>query len=208
MDGIAVQEARLRMGAVLAQESPVPADVVIGVPDSGLGAAMGYAKASNIPYAMGIVKNKYIGRTFIAPTQAERERLVFVKLNALKNDVNGKRVVIIDDSIVRGTTCRRLIQILRRAGAKEVHFRVSSPPVKFPCYFGIDTPCRADLISSSCSTEEICKKIGADSLAFISPEGMLKALRDINEKTYGYCTGCFSGEYPVPVPGEINGLRN
>lgn len=208
MDGIAVQEARLRMGAVLAQESPVPADVVIGVPDSGLGAAMGYAKASNIPYAMGIVKNKYIGRTFIAPTQAERERLVFVKLNALKNDVHGKRVVIIDDSIVRGTTCRRLIQILRRAGAKEVHFRVSSPPVKFPCYFGIDTPCRADLISSSCSTEEICKKIGADSLAFISPEGMLKALRDINEKTYGYCTGCFSGEYPVPVPGEINGLRN
>ena len=169
---------------------------------------MGYAKASNIPYAMGIVKNKYIGRTFIAPTQAERERLDFVKLNALKNDVNGKRVVIIDDSIVRGTTCRRLIQILRRAGAKEVHFRVSSPPVKFPCYFGIDTPCRADLISSSCSTEEICKKIGSDSLAFISPEGMLKALRDINEKTFGYCTGCFSGEYPVPVPGEINGLRN
>ncbi|AEE16096.1 amidophosphoribosyltransferase [Treponema brennaborense] len=207
IDNIPVQEARLRMGAVLARETPVPADVVIGVPDSGLGAAMGYAKASGIPYAMGIVKNKYIGRTFIAPTQSEREQMVFVKLNAMKSDVAGKRVVIIDDSIVRGTTCRRLIQILRKAGAKEVHFRVSSPPVKFPCYFGIDTPCRADLISSAHNTEEICKEIGADSLAFISIDGMFEALRDANERSYGYCKGCFTGEYPIPFPGELNGKR-
>ena len=207
IDTISVQDARLRMGAVLARESGVPADVVIGVPDSGLGAAMGYARESGIPYAMGIVKNKYIGRTFIAPTQSEREQLVFVKLNAMKSDVCGKRVVIIDDSIVRGTTCRRLIQILRRAGAKEVHFRVSSPPVKFPCYFGIDTPCRADLISSSHNVDEVCKEIGADSLAFISIDGMFEALKECCPESYGYCKGCFTGEYPIPVPGELNGRR-
>lgn len=207
IDGIPVQEARLRMGAVLARESGVDADVVIGVPDSGLGAAMGYAKAANIPYAMGIVKNKYVGRTFIAPTQAEREKMVFVKLNVLKNDVAGKRVVVIDDSIVRGTTCKRLINILRKAGAKEVHFRVSSPPVKFPCYFGIDTPSRSQLISSNHDVEQLCKEIGADSLAFISLDGMFQALKDINPDAYGYCKGCFSGEYPVSVPGELNGKR-
>jgi amidophosphoribosyltransferase len=226
MDGIGVIEARKKMGEVLARESGVTADVVIGVPDSGLGAAMGFSKASGIPYAMGIVKNKYIGRTFIAPSQEEREAMVFVKLNALKSDVCGKRVVIIDDSIVRGTTSRRLIQILRKAGAKEVHFRISSPPVKFPCYFGIDTPARADLISSTHDTEEICKAIGADSLAFISMEGMIEALQSCEydegldvERTAGkkgtngvsasgasncgYCQGCFLGEYPMPMIGEL-----
>jgi amidophosphoribosyltransferase len=233
MDGIPVLEARLKMGEVLARESGVAADVVIGVPDSGLGAAMGYAKASGIPYAMGIVKNKYIGRTFIAPSQEEREAMVFVKLNAVKCDVEGKRVVIIDDSIVRGTTSRRLIQILRKAGAKEVHFRISSPPVKFPCYFGIDTPARADLISAQHDTDEICKAIGADSLAFISMEGMIEALqsceyeedqtdgtakngkqRDAGQprdggvspngaSNCGYCQGCFLGEYPMPMIGEL-----
>ena len=207
IDGIAVQEARLLMGAQLAKESPVDADVVIGVPDSGLGAAMGYSRESGIPYAMGIVKNKYIGRTFIAPTQKERENMVFVKLNALKSDVSGRRVIVIDDSIVRGTTSRRLVQIIRRAGAKEVHFRVSSPPVKFPCYFGIDTPNRAELISSAHDVEQIRKEIGADSLAFISVEGMFEALRSCNPEQYGYCKGCFTGEYPMPVPGEINGNR-
>jgi amidophosphoribosyltransferase len=207
IDNIPVQEARLRMGAVLAREAPAEADVVIGVPDSGLGAAMGYANASGIPYRMGIVKNKYIGRTFIAPTQEEREKMVFVKLNAMKSDVNGKRVVIIDDSIVRGTTSRRLIELLRRAGAKEVHLRISSPPVKFPCYFGIDTPNRADLISSSHNVQEICDKIGADSLAFISLDGMFEALRDLCPNNYGYCKGCFTGEYPVPCPGELIGKR-
>ncbi len=238
MDGIGVLEARIKMGEVLARESGVAADVVIGVPDSGLGAAMGYAKASGIPYAMGIVKNKYIGRSFIAPSQEEREQMVFVKLNALKSDVCGKRVVIIDDSIVRGTTSRRLIQILRKAGAKEVHFRISSPPVKFPCYFGIDTPARADLISSSHDSEEIRQAIGADSLAFISMEGMIEALQACEYEegldqtgspfpakaahkagdtaaareggrspsgasNCGYCQGCFVGEYPMPMIGEL-----
>ena len=207
IDGIPVQKARLKMGAVLATENPVDADVVIGVPDSGLGAALGYARQSGIPYAQGIVKNRYIGRTFIAPAQDEQEQMAFGKLNALKSDVSGKRVVIIDDSIVRGTTCRHLIQLLRRAGAKEVHFRVSSPPVQFPCHLGIDTPCRADLISSGRSTDELCKEIGADSLAFISIEGMLTALKDIRPHSDGYCSGCFTGEYPIPFSGELNGMR-
>jgi amidophosphoribosyltransferase len=223
MDGIPVLEARVKMGEVLARESGVAADVVIGVPDSGLGAALGYSKASGIPYAMGIVKNKYIGRTFIAPSQEEREAMVFVKLNAVKSDVFGKRVVIIDDSIVRGTTSRRLIQILRKAGAKEVHFRISSPPVRFPCYFGIDTPARADLISATHEIDEIGKAIGADSIAFISMEGMIEALQSCEYEdeaassmksgkggqspagasNCGYCQGCFLGEYPMPMIGEL-----
>ncbi len=225
IDGISVQEARYKMGQVLAHENAVDADIVIGVPDSGLGAAMGYARESGIPYGMGIIKNKYIGRTFIAPTQAERENMVFVKLNAIRSDLEGKRVVVIDDSIVRGTTSRRLVQILRRAGAKEVHFRVSSPPVKFPCYLGIDTPSKSELISSTHELEEIRREIGADSLAFISLGGMIKALsgKEIvarknvagacacpcentgatHEGMSGsaidgaFCKGCFSGIYPV-----------
>lgn len=192
IDGIAVQEARYKMGEALAKESPVEADIVIGVPDSGLGAAQGYARASGVPYGMGIIKNKYIGRTFIAPTQKERENMVYVKLNAIRSDLEGKRVIVIDDSIVRGTTSRRLVQILRRAGAKEVHFRVSSPPVKFPCHLGIDTPSKNELISSTHELEEIRQEIGADSLAFISLEGMLNALGGTN-----FCKGCFNGEYPV-----------
>ncbi|HKL86239.1 MAG TPA: phosphoribosyltransferase family protein, partial [Treponemataceae bacterium] len=236
IDGIGVLEARIKMGEILARESGVSADVVIGVPDSGIGSAMGFSKASGIPYAMGIVKNKYIGRSFIAPTQEEREALVFVKLNALKSDVFGKRVVIIDDSIVRGTTSRRLIQLLRKAGAKEVHFRISSPPVRYPCFFGIDTPARADLISASHDSEEIRQAIGADSLAFISMAGMIEALQSCeyeedhqnslaskNSKSKqqddsngrdgrispngatncGYCQGCFVGEYPMPMIGEL-----
>ena len=197
IDGIPVQYARLKMGEMLAKENPVEADVVVGVPDSGIGAALGYSAVSGVPYATGIVKNKYIGRTFIAPTQKERENMVFVKLNAIKSDLNGKRVVVIDDSIVRGTTSRRLVQILRRAGAKEVHFRVSSPPVKFPCYLGIDTPTKAELISSAHDVEQIRKEIGADSLSFISLEGMLEALRSCRPESNGYCKGCFCGEYPI-----------
>lgn len=207
VDEIPVQEARYHLGAKLAEESPVEADVVVGVPDSGLGAAIGYSRATGIPYAMGVVKNKYIGRTFIAPTQKDRENMVFVKLNALKSDLNGKRVIVIDDSIVRGTTSRRLVQILRRAGAKEVHFRVSSAPVKFPCYLGIDTPTKAELISSNHDVEEICKEIGADSLAFISVDGMFEALRECNPEQYGFCKGCFTGEYPMSVPGELSGKK-
>ena len=199
IDGIPVQEARYKMGQELARESAVEADVVIGVPDSGIGAALGYSKASGIPYVTGIIKNKYIGRTFIAPTQKERENMVFVKLNAIKSDLAGKRVIVIDDSIVRGTTSRRLVEILRRSGAKEVHFRVSSPPVKFPCHLGIDTPSKNELISSTHELEEIRKEIGADSLSFISLQGMIKALRDCSPdaKSHGWCEGCFTGEYPV-----------
>ena len=197
IDGIAVQEARYKMGEALAKESPVEADIVIGVPDSGLGAAQGYARASGVPYGMGIIKNKYIGRTFIAPTQKERENMVYVKLNAIRSDLEGKRVIVIDDSIVRGTTSRRLVQILRRAGAKEVHFRVSSPPVKFPCHLGIDTPSKNELISSTHELEEIRQEIGADSLAFISLEGMIEALRSCKPEADGFCKGCFSGEYPI-----------
>ena len=202
IDGISVQEARYALGARLAHESGVPADVVIGVPDSGLGAAVGYSKASGIPYATGIVKNKYIGRTFIAPTQKERENMVFVKLNAVPCDVKGKRVIVIDDSIVRGTTSKRLVQILRRAGAKEVHFRISSPAVRFPCYFGINTPTRNELISAKHSVEEICQMIGADSLAFLSPDGMMEACKNVNPVSYGFCKGCFTGEYPISVPNR------
>ncbi len=197
IDGIPVQEARYKMGETLARESKVKADVVIGVPDSGIGAAMGYAKASGIPYVTGIIKNKYIGRTFIAPTQAEREAMVFVKLNAIRSDLEGKRVVVIDDSIVRGTTSRRLVQILRRAGAKEVHFRVSSPPVKFPCHLGIDTPSKSELISSTHELEEIRQEIGADTLAFISLEGMKNALHSCLPENDGFCEGCFCGTYPA-----------
>ena len=198
IDGIPVQEARYKMGEELARESAVEADVVIGVPDSGIGAALGYARESKIPYVTGIIKNKYIGRTFIAPTQAERENMVFVKLNAIKSDLEGKRVIVIDDSIVRGTTSRRLVEILRRAGAREVHFRVSSPPVKFPCHLGIDTPSKNELISSTHEQEEIRRQIGADSLAFISLDGMIKALRSCCEdEKAGWCEGCFNGLYPA-----------
>ncbi len=198
IDGIPVQKARYKMGELLAEESGLEADVVIGVPDSGIGAALGYSKASGIPYVTGIIKNKYIGRTFIAPTQAEREAMVFVKLNAIKDDLEGKRVIVIDDSIVRGTTSRRLVEIIRRAGAKEVHFRVSSPPVKFPCHLGIDTPSKNELISSTHELEEIRQEIGADSLAFISLGGMKKALQSCCPAGgEGWCEGCFCGEYPV-----------
>lgn len=202
LDGISVTQARMNMGVQLAKESAVPADVVIGVPDSGLSAALGYSTASGVPYAMGIVKNKYIGRTFIAPTQQARENMVFVKLNAVPCDVRGKRVIVIDDSIVRGTTSRRLVQILRRAGATEVHFRISSPPVKFPCYFGINTPTRGELISANHDVAEICAEIGADSLAFLSGAGLLAACRQCNPAADGFCQGCFTGEYPISVPNN------
>jgi len=198
IDGVNVYESRIKAGEILYKESPVEADVVIGVPDSGVPAAIGYSKASGIPYAMGIIKNKYIGRTFISPTQEMRERDVSVKLNVLKVNVEGKRVIIIDDSIVRGTTSKRLVNILRKAGAKEVHFRVSSPPVKFPCYFGIDTPYRNELIGAFSSLEDVRERIGADTLEYLSINGLLKSLG----KDKGYCLGCFSGEYPVSTPSE------
>lgn len=200
IDGINVYDSRVRAGEILYKESPVEADVVVGVPDSGIAAAVGYAKASNIPFGIGFVKNKYVGRTFIAPTQEMRERAVSIKLNPLKGNIEGKRVVLIDDSIIRGTTSKKLVELLRKAGAKEVHFRISSPVVKYPCYFGIDTPYRKDLIGANMNLESIREEIGADSLGYISIPGMLKSF----EKDKGFCIGCFGGVYPVSTPIETS----
>ncbi|AEF82314.1 amidophosphoribosyltransferase [Leadbettera azotonutricia] len=198
IDKVDVYGARIRAGEILGRESAVAADLVIGVPDSGIPAAIGYGRATKTPYGLGIVKSKYVGRTFISPNQIQREKAVSVKHNVIASEVKDKRVVIIDDSIVRGTTSRRLVAILKGAGAKEVHIRVCSPPVRCPCYFGIDTPHRKDLISNGNSVSELCRSLGADSLAFISVEGLLEAL----DGQGGYCLGCFTGEYPIPVPGE------
>ncbi|WP_291259410.1 amidophosphoribosyltransferase [Fusobacterium sp.] len=197
IDGLNVYESRVEAGRLLARQMKVDADVVIGVPDSGIPAAIGYAEESGIPYAIGLIKNKYIGRTFIKPTQALREQAVMVKLNPLKVNLEGKRVVIIDDSLVRGTTSKILIEIVRRAGAKEVHFRSASPAVKNSCYFGIDTAHREELIAARMSVEEIRKEINADTLDYLSMENMLKSLKGCD-----YCVGCFNGEYPVDTPIE------
>ncbi|WP_085829278.1 amidophosphoribosyltransferase [Clostridium massiliodielmoense] len=194
IDGINVYNSRVAAGEQLFKEAPADADIVIGVPDSGIPAAVGYAKASGIPYGIGLVKNKYVGRTFIAPSQDLRERAVSVKLSPLKVNVEGKRIVLIDDSIVRGTTSRRLVEVLKRAGAKEIHFRLSSPVVTDPCYFGIATPYKKDLIGANMSVDEICKEIGADSLGYLSIDGLLKVLKNGKDE---FCLGCFNGQYPV-----------
>ena len=199
IDGSSVHIARQRAGAFLALEHPVQADIVIGVPDSGLDAAMGYARQSGIPYGMGFIKNKYIGRTFISPTQTMRENEVNIKLNPIRSVVEGKRVVLIDDSIVRGTTCRRTIDLLRRAGAKEIHMRVSAPPFVSECYYGTDIDDKNKLIANHHSVEEIAKIIGVDSLGYLSIEDVEK-LAD-NTKG-GFCTACFGGGYPTAIPQE------
>ena len=203
IDGIDVYNSRIKAGEILGRESGVPADLVIGVPDSGIPAAIGYGRATGTPFGMGIVKNKYIGRTFIAPDQALREKAVFLKHFVIRSEVRDKRIVLTDDSIVRGTTSRRLVSILREAGAREVHIRVCSPPVRFPCYFGIDTPHRKDLISNGASTDELRRSLGADSLYFISVQGLLESLNLPAAETAppdsGFCLGCFTGEYPIPV---------
>lgn len=198
IDGIDVYKSREIAGEELYKSAPVDADIVIGVPDSGIPAALGYSKASGIPYSLGLIKNKYIGRTFISPTQELREKAVSVKLNPVRSLIEGKRVVLIDDSIVRGTTSKKLVDLIRKAGAKEVHFRVSSPMVKFPCYFGIDTAYRSELIGAHKTVEEIRDFIGADSLGYLSIEALLKTLG----KDKKFCLGCFSGVYPVSAPME------
>ena len=197
IDGSSVHIARQRAGAFLALEHPVQADIVIGVPDSGLDAAMGYARQSGIPYGMGFIKNKYIGRTFISPTQTMRENEVTIKLNPVRSVVEGKRVVLIDDSIVRGTTCRRTIDLLRKAGAKEIHMRVSAPPFVAACHYGTDIDDPNKLIANHHSVEEIAKIIGVDSLGYLSVENV-KKLADNTED--GFCTCCFGTPYPTPVP--------
>ena len=205
IEGKNVHEARIKAGEILAEEHPVNADVVVGVPDSGLDAALGYSKASKIPYGIGFIKNKYIGRTFIYPEVKSRMDKVKIKLNPIANVVKGKRVILIDDSIVRGTTSERIVKLLRDAGATEVHMRVSAPPFINPCYYGTDIDSKENLIACKYTISEIAKKIGADSLGYLSLEGV-KKIGYVNEKS-GFCTACFDGIYPTEIPTKTDKNR-
>ena len=196
VEGQSVHHSRKIAGALVSKVAPVDADVVIGSPDSGLEAAMGYAEASGIPYGVGLMKNRYIGRTFIQPTQKERENSVKIKLNAIESTVRGKRVILVDDSIVRGTTSKRVVKILREAGATEVHMRVASPPYTNKCYFGTDNTEKRNLIAARTNVEGIREELGLDSIAFLPLEDMLKVAPDAN---CGFCIGCFTGEYPISI---------
>ncbi len=201
VEGTPVYQTRKRIGAELAQESPVEADVIVPVPDSGVPAAMGYATESGIPFELGIIRNHYVGRTFIEPTDQIRHLGVKLKHSANRAMIQGKRVILVDDSIVRGTTSRKIVEMVRQAGAQEVHMRISSPPTTHPCFYGIDTPERAKLLAANHDVEEMARIIGADSLAFISLDGMYRALgrpgRD--GKNPGYCDACFTGDYAIPL---------
>jgi amidophosphoribosyltransferase len=200
ISGINVHTARKRLGRQLANEAHVEADLITGVPDSSTSAAIGFAEATGIPFELGLIKNRYVGRTFIQPTQELRELGVKMKLSAVRKVVEGKRVVMVDDSIVRGTTSRRIVNLLREAGATEVHVRISSPPVKNPCFYGIDTADRDQLIASNHTIDEIRQEINADSLVFLSAKGMIDAIgRPSNEKNRGHCLACFTGEYPTKL---------
>jgi amidophosphoribosyltransferase len=194
-----VQEARKQLGRQLALEQPAPtANVVIPVPDSGVPAAIGFAQQSGIPFDMGIIRSHYVGRTFIEPQQAIRDFGVKLKLSPVRSCVEGKEVVVVDDSLVRGTTSRKLIQHLRDAGAKKVHLRISAPPTTHSCFYGIDTPNREELLASRFSVAQICQKIGADSLGYLSLDGLINATRK-DDKEPGFCHACFSGEYPTAL---------
>ncbi|MGA9226517.1 MAG: amidophosphoribosyltransferase [Mesobacillus sp.] len=198
--GINVHTARKNLGKQLAVEVPIKADVVTGVPDSSISAAIGYAEESGIPYELGLIKNRYVGRTFIQPSQSLREQGVKMKLSPVRGVVEGKRVIMVDDSIVRGTTSRRIVNMLKEAGATEVHVVISSPPIQNPCFYGIDTSTREELIASDHSVEEIRELIGADSLTFLSVEGMLEAIgRNEPGETRGQCLACFTGKYPTEI---------
>lgn len=196
LDGANVYEARKNAGRVLAKEHPIDADMVVAVPDSSIPIALGYAEELGLPFGEGLFKNRYIGRTFIEPDQPSRERALRLKLSPLTRNIKGKKIVLVDDSIVRGTTSKKIVAELRRAGAKEVHLRISSPPVSYSCYFGIDTPTRSELLGSTKSIEEIRELVGADSLGYISLEGLLEST-GIN--TENFCTACFNGDYPMKV---------
>lgn len=200
INGINVHSARKNLGKKLAEESGIEADVVTGVPDSSISAAIGYAEATGIPYELGLIKNRYVGRTFIQPSQSLREQGVRMKLSAVRGVVEGKRVVMVDDSIVRGTTSRRIVTMLREAGATEVHVRISSPPIAHPCFYGIDTSTHEELIASSHSVEEIRQEIGADTLSFLSIEGLLSGIgRQYEGENCGQCMACFTGKYPTEI---------
>lgn len=191
---------RKEFGRQLAREHPAPADIVIAVPDSGVPAAMGYAEEAGLPLELGLIRNHYVGRTFIEPQQSIRHFGVKLKLNPVRDIIEGKRVVVIDDSIVRGTTSRKIVKMIRDAGAKEIHVRISSPPTSFPCFYGIDTPSRKELISASHTNEEINRYITSDSLGYLSRDGLLASVRKFGEGEISFCDACFSGEYPIKFP--------
>jgi amidophosphoribosyltransferase len=197
--GREVHETRCRMGELLALQAPAQADMVMGVPESGVPAAEGFARASGIPYGQGLVKNRYIGRSFIAPDQQERADAVRRKLNPLSDAIAGKRLVVVDDSIVRGTTQRSVIRMLREAGAAEVHLRISSPPWRWPCFYGIDTPSHEELLATNHTVDDMARILGADSLAYISIENLKEAIG----ADAGFCDACFTGDYPTPVPAAV-----
>jgi amidophosphoribosyltransferase len=199
ISGRVVHEARVEMGRALAREHPVDADLVMPTPESGTPAAIGYAQESGIPYGQGLVKNSYVGRTFIAPSQTIRQLGIRLKLNPLRDVIRGKRLIVVDDSIVRGNTQRALVRMLREAGAAEVHVRISSPPVRWPCFYGIDFATRAELIATGLGVEEVRNSIGADSLGYISEAGMIEATNQPRERL---CTACFTGSYPIPLPED------
>ena len=196
INGTITYESRVKMGAALAKEHPVDADVVIGVPDAAIPASIGYAKESKIEYAEGLIRNRYVGRTFIYPDQRLRELGVKTKFNVLKNVIENKKIILVDDSIVRGTTTSRVLQLLREAGASEIHMRVSSPPIISPCYFGVDFPTTEELIANNFDVENIKKIIGADSLGFLSLDNLLES---VNSTNGAYCKACFTGNYPIPI---------
>uniref|UniRef100_A0A7C9NT43 Amidophosphoribosyltransferase n=1 Tax=Muribaculaceae bacterium Z82 TaxID=2304548 RepID=A0A7C9NT43_9BACT len=198
IDGQSVYQSRRAMGRILAREAPAAADLVLGVPDSGVPAALGFSEESGIPFTDGIVKNRYVGRTFIQPTQSMRQLGIRLKLNPLPSVISGKRLVVIDDSIVRGNTSKKLVAMLREAGAAEVHLRIVSPEVLWPCFYGIDTDTRDQLIAANMDLEQMTRWIGADSLAFISIEGLRESVSGVRHP--GFCEACFTGDYPVPVP--------
>jgi amidophosphoribosyltransferase len=204
MEGRTVWEARHDMGAELARESPAQADLVVGLPDSGTPAAIGYAQASGIPYAEAVVRNRYVGRSFIQPDQAMRQHGIRLKFNPLPAVIGGKRLVVVDDSIVRGNTTRQIVAMLLDAGAAEVHMRISSPPILWPCYYGIDMADRSELVAAGRSVEEIAELTGADSLAYLSLEGLQRA---VGTPASAHCRACFTGEYPIPVPDSSVKLR-
>lgn len=201
--GYTVDRARRAFGRRLAQEQPAPGDIVISVPDSANSAAVGYAEQSGIPFELGLIRNHYVGRTFITPTQAGRDFKVRMKFSPVREVLRGKRVVIVDDSLVRGTTSRALVEMLRESGAAEVHFRLASPPVRFPCFYGIDMPTREELIASSRTVDEIRDYLGVDSLGYLSPEGMVDSVRENGET---YCLACFTGDYRAPLVDAQEGL--
>jgi amidophosphoribosyltransferase len=209
MEGRSVYESRKAIGEVLAREAPAPADMVVPIPDSGVPAALGFAQSANLPFELGIIRNHYVGRTFIEPSDRIRHLGVRLKHSPNRAKLKGKRIVLVDDSIVRGTTSRKIVEMVRDAGASEVHFRVASPPTTHSCFYGVDTPNTDDLLAHRMDVEEMRRFIGADSLAFISMDGLYQAVGNINRDAQAprFCDACFSGDYPISLTDITGGAR-